>query len=236
MGYIKWLITQLISDTYSLCIDLIFTSQPNLVVESGVHPSSHPNCHHQIIFAKFNLNIHYPPLCYCQVWHYWGAVTELIRWTIDLFNWKKAFENTSVDEKYAIFNKTILNIFHKFIPHETLLVGNTIKSLITEENTVFKHFHHSSNNLQVLNKWESFQTLLTKLIAEYRCNFYSRMRDKLHNTQKSSKRMGPSWKNSWTTKDTSYIPPNFLDNGFVAELKKSWTFQYIFCKTVFFDQ
>ena len=30
----------------SSCIDLIFTSQPNLVMESGVHSSLHPNCHH----------------------------------------------------------------------------------------------------------------------------------------------------------------------------------------------
>ena len=37
----------------SLCIDLIFTSQPNLVMESGAHSSLHPNCH-QIVFAKFN--------------------------------------------------------------------------------------------------------------------------------------------------------------------------------------
>ena len=41
----------------SLCIHLIFNSQPNLLIESGVHPSLHPICHHQIIFAKFNLSI-----------------------------------------------------------------------------------------------------------------------------------------------------------------------------------
>ena len=35
----------------SSCIGLIFTSQPNLVVQSGVHPSLHPNCDHQIVFA-----------------------------------------------------------------------------------------------------------------------------------------------------------------------------------------
>ena len=33
----------------SSCIDLIFTSQPNIVVESGVYPSLHPNCHQQIM-------------------------------------------------------------------------------------------------------------------------------------------------------------------------------------------
>ena len=32
----------------SSCIDLIFTTLPNLVVESGVHPSLHLNCHYQI--------------------------------------------------------------------------------------------------------------------------------------------------------------------------------------------
>ena len=35
-----------ILDNYSTCIDLISTSQPNLIIESGVHPSLHPNCHH----------------------------------------------------------------------------------------------------------------------------------------------------------------------------------------------
>ena len=42
----------------SSCIDLIFTTQPNLVVELGVHPSLHPNCHHQIVLAKFKLQIY----------------------------------------------------------------------------------------------------------------------------------------------------------------------------------
>ena len=45
----------------SSCIDLIFTSQPNLVTESGVHSSLHANCHHQITYVKFNLNAIYPP-------------------------------------------------------------------------------------------------------------------------------------------------------------------------------
>ena len=37
------------------CIDLIFSSQPNLVMSLGIHSSLHQNCHHQIIFTKFNL-------------------------------------------------------------------------------------------------------------------------------------------------------------------------------------
>ena len=49
-----------ILDTSSSCINLIFTSQPNLITESGVHSSLHSNCHHQIIFAKFNFKVVYP--------------------------------------------------------------------------------------------------------------------------------------------------------------------------------
>ena len=43
-----------ILDSSSSCINLISTSQPNLVIESGVHPSLHQNCHHQIIYAKLH--------------------------------------------------------------------------------------------------------------------------------------------------------------------------------------
>ena len=37
--------THILTDSSS-CIDLILTSQPNLVMGSGVHSSLHQNCHH----------------------------------------------------------------------------------------------------------------------------------------------------------------------------------------------
>ena len=40
----------------SSCIDLIVW-QANLVMESSVHSSLRGNCHHQIIYAKFNLKM-----------------------------------------------------------------------------------------------------------------------------------------------------------------------------------
>ena len=47
----------------SSSIDLIFTNQPNLIVNRGTHPSLHENCQHQITFAKARLRVQYPPLC-----------------------------------------------------------------------------------------------------------------------------------------------------------------------------
>ena len=42
------------------CTEFIFGSEPNLVMESGVHYLLHENSHHQIIYAKFNLKAYYP--------------------------------------------------------------------------------------------------------------------------------------------------------------------------------
>ena len=50
-----------ITDASSPCIDLTFASQLNFIIESGVHLSRKPNCHHQIFFEKFNLEVIYSP-------------------------------------------------------------------------------------------------------------------------------------------------------------------------------
>ena len=53
--------THLFGDSKS-CIDLIFTDQPNLCIETGVHPSLHGHCHHLIIYGKLSIsNISLPP-------------------------------------------------------------------------------------------------------------------------------------------------------------------------------
>ena len=83
-----------ILEASSSYIDLIFTSQRNLITESGVHPSLHPNSHHQIIFARFNLGILFPPPYFPDVWHYHDANTDLIRRAIDMFDWDRVFVNT----------------------------------------------------------------------------------------------------------------------------------------------
>ena len=50
-----------ISNTLSPSIDLILTSQTNLMADSAVHSPLHPNCHHQVVFAKLTVHIVYPP-------------------------------------------------------------------------------------------------------------------------------------------------------------------------------
>ena len=117
----------------SSCIDLLFASQPNLVMEAGVHPSLHPNCHHQVIYAKFNLKIYYPPPYEREVWHYQNADINAIKKAIKGFSWERAFENLSVDEKVSLFNRTIKNILSNYIPHEIITIDDRDPPWINEK-------------------------------------------------------------------------------------------------------
>ena len=157
---------QVISDpTYILessssCIDLILTSQPNLVMNSGVHSSLHPNCHHQIIHAKFNLKIFYPPPYERVVWHYQDANNDLIQRSISQFNWERAFSNKGINKQISIFNETILNIMTNFIPHETKIfndreppwINNKVKTMIQEKKKIYQLHLKNKNNMLAIRK------------------------------------------------------------------------------------
>ena len=100
--------THFIADFFS-CIDLIFTSQTNLVIESGVHSSLHPNCYHEITYEKFNLKIHYPSPYIREIWHYGKANIDHIRKAINKSPWERKFKNNNVNDEVNIFNATILH-------------------------------------------------------------------------------------------------------------------------------
>ena len=39
---------------------------------------------------------------------------------IELFDWEKNLSNLGVNKQVSVFNETIMNIFEKLIPHETI--------------------------------------------------------------------------------------------------------------------
>ena len=122
-----------ILESSSSCVDLIFTSQPNLVMNSGVHFSLHPNCHRQIMHAKLNLKIFYPPPYERAAWHYRDANNDLMQRPISQLNWERAFSNKGVNKQISIFNETILNIMANFFSHETKVFNDREPPWINNE-------------------------------------------------------------------------------------------------------
>ena len=87
---------------------LIFTDQTNWIVDSGVHPSLHSNCHHLIMYCKLNLNIKYPPPYLCLVWDYNKANVESIKKSIVSVNWELMFSNTSAHKQVSFSNEGLI--------------------------------------------------------------------------------------------------------------------------------
>ena len=98
------------------CIDFIFTDQPSLVVDSGVHPTLHENCHHQITYCKLNLKIVYPLPYECLVLDFKRADVNATTTAINQVDWKFWFSCKNVHQQVKIFSKTNINIFSNFIP------------------------------------------------------------------------------------------------------------------------
>ena len=88
-------------------IDLIFSSQPNLVMSSGIHSSLHQNRHHQIIFS---LKFHYSSPYEREVWHFKKANTDHIKRAINGFPWERSFSKLDMNDIVYLFNNTIKNM------------------------------------------------------------------------------------------------------------------------------
>ena len=139
---------------------------------SVVHSSIHTNCHHQIVFAKFDLKIYYPSLYEREVWHCQEADAILIRQAIYEFSWKRDVSNLTVDEQVTVFNRTILNILIKFIPHETIAwdskdlpwINKRVKSLIQEGTLLFEIFRKNRNNVTKITCLSNLNDRLALLI------------------------------------------------------------------------
>ena len=155
----------------SSCIDLICTSQPNIVVESGVHPPLNPSCHHQIVFAKFNLITYYPPPYLREVLHYKEANGHFIKQVINNFNCEKAFSNTNNNETVSVSDKMIFNVLSNYIPHEIIMCddkdpsqfNSRIKCLIENKNKLCQNYQRFKSNSHLLSKLNLLQELIKKL-------------------------------------------------------------------------
>ena len=109
--------THLLPQTPS-CIDLIFTGQPNLIADSGVYPSLHSSCYHQITCCKLNLNIEHSLPYDHSVWDYNRANVGDIKKSIESVNWEVMINNSSVHKQVSIFSETLINIFSSYTPNK----------------------------------------------------------------------------------------------------------------------
>ena len=153
----------------SSCIDLIFTEQPNVAVNSGVHPSLHVKCHHRIIHCKSNLMIIYPPPYERLAWDYKRANTDAIISSINQVDWEFLFSNKNVHQQVYIFNKTLMSIFSNFVPNKYVTFNDKdppwrkhyLKHKIHCKNSLYlKYSKHGKKNCDYIELQRSIEESL----------------------------------------------------------------------------
>ena len=184
-----------ILDTSSSCVDLFFTSQSKLDMDSGVNASLYVNCHHQIIYSKSNLQIYHSPPYERVVWPHKQGNTNHIRKAICDFNWLRFFANKDVKEMVNIFNETISNVLINYIHHETIIcddqdptwVNIKIKKAMLGKNQLFSSVKSNNNNGTLLKKLQCLQDKLNDLIDTTKEQYYTRISKKLMDPTSSAK-------------------------------------------------
>ena len=110
-------------------------------------------------------------------------------------NGKKSFQNMNVNDMVHLFNRTIKNMLHNFIPHEVITcddrdppwINSSIKRLIQAKNEAYKRFKRSHNNSQYFENFQSIQNLLGVSIEASKEKYYSRLSKKLMEPSTSPK-------------------------------------------------
>ena len=208
-------------------------------MESGVHSPLHENCHHQIIFVKFNPKIYYPPPYEQEIWHYQKANIENVRKARDQFSRAMRFTNVDVNEKVNLLNKTIKNVIRNYIPHETITcddkdppwINKNIKELIHDKNQAYKSYRQNKNNIFFVHQFELLQSKLNSLIEKSKPNYYTRLSKKLSGPMTSPKSYWSILKTFLNNKEIPCIPPLLHDDKFITNFKeKAEIFNNFFAK------
>ena len=209
------------------CIDLIFTGQQNLSVNSGVHASLHPNCHHQIVHSSFNLNIYYPPPYQRLIWDYKKADPLKITSALDSVNWKKLFDKKDITAQVTALNETILNVFRNYVPNKYITIDDRdpvwmnelIKSKIEKKNMLYKQYIQNGRFESDFDLVKNLITEVNELVSSAKTLYYENLAKKLNNPLLQPKTYWSILKTFYNDKKIPLIPPLLIKDKFVTDIK-----------------
>ena len=154
-------------------------------MDAGVHSSLHSKCHHQVIYAKLNLQIEYAPPYTREICDYGKSQFDLINKAIENFDWNKLFSGQDIHNQVNLFNTTILNIFRNFIPNKVILcadkepawVNEEVRLLVKQKKLFRIQRKNSDFDIGILNKLSED---LTNAIRNSKLAYYRRIASKLN--------------------------------------------------------
>ena len=211
------------------CIDLIFTDQPNLVLESGTRSSLDPFCHHQITHCRFNFKIPPPPPFSRKIWSYERANISLIRKCISNFPWEQHFSsNPDINWQVNSFTEIILNIMSNFIPNKVIKItpsdppwiSNSLKNMLNRQQRLFKKYKKHGYKLDDNIMVDIFREECDLAVQKSKESYLNKIGNKLIDPTTNQKSYWTLVNRVMNKCKASKIPPILINNTFVVNCKE----------------
>ena len=208
-------------------IDLIFTNQPNLSVNSGVHSSLHPNCHHQIVHTSFNLDIYNPPPYQRLIWDYKKADSTNIRKALDSVNWERLFDKKDLNSQVVTLNETIWNVFRNYVLNKYISINDKdsvwmneiIKPKMETKNKKHQQYIQNRRFKSHLVFTESLIAELNDLISYTKDLYHENLAKTLNNPLLQAKTYWSILKSFYNDRKVPIILPPLIDDKFVTYIQ-----------------
>ena len=97
-----------VTNNSSFCTDLIFASNPSIIVDSGIEKSVCCSCRHDVIYGKINFRVTLPLTQFSTLWDYMNPDDSSIQ------------RAKTISEKVQVLNKVLMNILGSFDPRRLL--------------------------------------------------------------------------------------------------------------------
>ena len=205
------------------CIDPIFSNQPNLILQKGVIPSLHENCHHQVVHASFDLRVCYPPPYERVLWDYKKANADLIQRSVREFDLLNLLTGLHPDNQVELLNDTLLIIMRNFIPFKKTMINDKDIPWVTDEIKILQRKKTKSYSRFVskgcrkydLDKLKKLTEECSSLIPQERSNYLCKLGVKLNRPDLCPKSYWATLNKLLNKKKMPNIPPLLFDDNFV---------------------
>ena len=196
------------------------TDQPNLFIESGVHPSLDSHCQHQIIYGKLNISSPTPPPYERVIWDYSKAETSKIRDIINSIDWNMLFYDLGSEEMAEVFTGVLHSILSSYIPNKTIRcndkdppwITKELKSAIKRKHRVYRKFVQHGRRPEEWNLVKTIRNRTSKMIIHAKESYYQKLGKKLSDHNQGTKAYWATLNRVINKKKVSNIPP-LLENG-----------------------
>ena len=165
------------------CIDLIFTCEPNFIVDSSFQSSLFPRCHHQLIYEKIKFKMYFTPTYTRRMWDFSRADTAGIRQAMSGVDWKTSFSDLIVHEKVAFLTDCILNICRNFVPNKFISIRDKdapwmtpeLKRMILEKAKIYRRYVKKGRKAQDYECLREYISRCRNAISVAKEDYYTKL-------------------------------------------------------------